>query len=311
MPIHANTYRHYEGRRRGRFWRAFVIANTASALLVKKKFLVALILLGITPSVIFGVLVYGTVSRNAKDYEGFAVQMIGDVGWGPYLKQHPGPAGSWRLIFSLFLFVQLIPVLVIVTAVGPSLISQDLRARALQLYYSRPLTRTDYLAGKLLVVAVFVAMVTLVPALLLYVVGVVLSRSPLTAIETGRTFFGIVAGCAVTTLVTGALVLACSSLSRRSGHVAVAWASVIVLSESAYILVRDQSGVGWAYLLSIRANVAQTITSLFGAPPEYQSTVHPEAWFNNPVFSSLVLAALVAAALAFVYRRVGALEGEH
>jgi ABC-2 type transport system permease protein len=307
MPIHANTYRHYEGRRRGRFWRAFVIANTASSLAVKKKFLVALILLGIVPSVIFGVLVYGTVSMNAPEYADLTVKMLGDVGWGPYLEQHPGPAGSWRLIFSMFLARwQLISVLVIVTAVGPSLISEDLRARALQLYYSRPLTRVDYLAGKLLVVAVFVAMVTLVPALLLYVVGLVLSRSPLTAIETGRTLFGIVAGCAVTTLVTGALVLACSSLSRRSAYVAVAWASIVILSESAYVLVRDQTGVGWSYLLSIRANVAQTIASLFGAPLEYE---WQSAW--NPAASWAVLAAVVLVALAFVYRRIGTLEGEH
>ena len=45
--------------------------------------------------------------------------------------------------------------MILVLLVGPELISQDLRFNAMPLYFSRPVRRIDYFAGKLGVIAVF------------------------------------------------------------------------------------------------------------------------------------------------------------
>ena len=69
--------------------------------------------------------------------------------------------------FRQFLEQQDFFVFVITVYVGAGLIANDRRANALQIYLSKPLMRTEYIAGKLAVLFVFLTLVTLVPALLL------------------------------------------------------------------------------------------------------------------------------------------------
>ncbi len=71
---------------------------------------------------------------------------------------------------NLFLRVQLYLAFIVVLVVGPSLVSADLRNRAMPLYLSRPLTRTDYVLGKLVVLGVLVSAITWAPGLLLFVI---------------------------------------------------------------------------------------------------------------------------------------------
>jgi len=70
---------------------------------------------------------------------------------------------------ELFLRAQLMLSFVIVLVIGPSLVSADVRNGAMPLYLSRPLTRTDYVLGKLLVLGALVSAITWVPGLLLFV----------------------------------------------------------------------------------------------------------------------------------------------
>ena len=71
--------------------------------------------------------------------------------------------------FRSFLEQQDFFVFVITIYVGAGLIANDRRANALQIYLSKPLMRTEYIAGKLAVLFAFLLLVTLVPALLLLV----------------------------------------------------------------------------------------------------------------------------------------------
>jgi len=301
MPIHEKGYRHYEGKRRGRLSRSLTIARCGISLGLKKRGLIAMVLLGVVPAFVLAVLVYQ--ASKPEDFAKLAGRFIySSDEWRGLVGDAPTVPAIWQVIFSSFLIWQLIPVAVIVTYVGPDLISRDLRVRALQLYYSRPLTRTDYLLGKLMVVGVFVAMVTCVPAVLIYVVGVILSKSIHIVADTWPTLLGIFGACLLTTVVAGVIVLACSSLSRRSGYVALVWAMLLVLSDAAYGLVRKTMGLGWSHLLSVRANVAQVISQIFAVKPEYKFD-----WFA----SVFVLAAVVVLAVGLLYRRVQALEAEH
>jgi heme exporter protein D len=62
---------------------------------------------------------------------------------------------------------QMLIAFAMVTVVGPALISPDLRNNALPLYLSRPLSKTSYILGKLLVLVTLCSMVTWIPALAL------------------------------------------------------------------------------------------------------------------------------------------------
>jgi ABC-type transport system involved in multi-copper enzyme maturation permease subunit len=300
MPIHERSYRHWEGKRRGRLSRSLTIARSGVTLALKKRGLVALVLLGITPAFLFGVLLYA--APKVDEFMRLASHLLWGIDWTGLLGKTPTLAAIWQLLFSKFLIVQLIPVAIVVAYVGPELISHDLRMRALQIYFSRPLTRADYLLGKLMVIGVFVAMLTLVPGVLLYIVGVVLERSIHIVGETYTVLLGVVGAYVLITLVAGAVMLACSSLSRRSGYVAIAWAMLIILGDVAHGLVAGAMAQKWSHLLSLRANVAQVLTRLFDAPPQYKFD-----W----AASLFVLAAVFLAAALVLFKRLRSLEGEH
>src|SRR5262245_39921209 len=71
-----------------------------------------------------------------------------------------------------------VPFVFIVTIyVGAGLIANDRRANALQIYLSKPLMRSEYIAGKATVLFAFLLFVTLLPALLLLMLQVVFAGS--------------------------------------------------------------------------------------------------------------------------------------
>jgi ABC-type transport system involved in multi-copper enzyme maturation permease subunit len=306
MPILSTGYRHWEGVRRGRPARILSIARCGIKLALAKRGLITVILFSLIPACLVGVLIYYStqMAEFLKQAAGLMALMSGSDDWRTQLGNAPTTADAWKLIFSVFYYWELLPVGVIITYVGPELISQDLRARALQIYYSRPLTRIDYILGKLIVVAVFVSMVTFIPATLLYIMGVLLTSTPATLLTTYPSFLAILGGYLLLAGVGGVLVLTCSSLSRRSGYVAIAWALLVVMSDVVYMMLHATLPIEgkWAVLFSIRGNISQAFTWLFSLPRAYD--------FDRAA-SFFVLGALVIVAFTVLYRRLKSLEGEH
>src|SRR4029078_5514960 len=74
--------------------------------------------------------------------------------------------------FRQFLEQQEIFVFFITVYAGAGLIANDRRANALQIYLSKPLTRAEYVFGKLAILMSFLLLVTWVPAIVLLVVQI-------------------------------------------------------------------------------------------------------------------------------------------
>src|SRR5205814_4604951 len=74
--------------------------------------------------------------------------------------------------FRQFLDQQQIFVFFITVYVGAGLIANDRRANALQIYLSKPLTRAEYIFGKLAILMIFLALVTWLPAIVLLIVQI-------------------------------------------------------------------------------------------------------------------------------------------
>ena len=70
-------------------------------------------------------------------------------------------------MFRDFLNQQGVFVFFITLYVGSGLIANDRRANALQIYLSKPLTRVDYVVGKLATLLIFLTAVTWLPGILL------------------------------------------------------------------------------------------------------------------------------------------------
>jgi ABC-2 type transport system permease protein len=77
--------------------------------------------------------------------------------------------------FLIFLAVQCSLAFILTAFIGPGLISPDLANGALTLYLCRPLSRVEYVCGKMSVLAIVLSWVTWIPGLILFFVQASLS----------------------------------------------------------------------------------------------------------------------------------------
>src|SRR6185295_4758978 len=111
---------------------------------------------------------------------------IHDQGYRRYLGTRMPRGRAWAVIttaglrtffgrrtFLGLLLMAWLPFVVFVTVyVGAGLIANDRRANALQIYLSKPLTRGEYVLGKMAILMTFLLMVTWLPAIVLLLVQV-------------------------------------------------------------------------------------------------------------------------------------------
>ena len=276
MPIHRERYRRREGALdiRGRAW--LVIAAQGLKALTRRRAFLYLTLLAWIPCVVRAVQMY--VASNFPQASFLAVT--------------PGTFHDFLGQQDLFVFF-------ITIYAGSGLIADDIRANALQLYLSRPVTRTQYVGGKLAVLMAALALVTWVPAMLL------LALQSLFAGDTGFVRGNLFLVPAITLfsliqMVTASfMILALSSLSKSRWFVAVMYAGVVFFTQSIFAATRiatDSTAFSW---VAVFANLLQIGDVIFRLPPRYGTP---------PVVSAGVLFAVLAASAAVLRRRIRAIE---
>jgi ABC-2 type transport system permease protein len=180
-----------------------------------------------------------------------------------------GPRGYrtplWTLAFRQFFEIQLYISMFMVLLVGPDLISQDLRFNAIPLYLSRPVRRFEYFVGKLGVIAAYLAAVTIVPVILLFLLGYAFSLDPTVVRDTGRLFLASVAFGAIVVVSAGLLMLAFSSLSRNSRYVGAMWIIFWTVSQLTSTVLGATIRADWCPVVSYTNNLLRIRDALFDA----------------------------------------------
>jgi hypothetical protein len=112
---------------------------------------------------------------------------------------------------------------VVIGLVAPTLVSRDLRAKAWLVYFTRPVGRLEYILGKAAILGVLVAAITVLPALALWLMGVLVSPSVWVAVDTWDLPLKAVAASVVLAVPTVLLALAYSSATAESRIASFAW----------------------------------------------------------------------------------------
>jgi ABC-2 type transport system permease protein len=202
-------------------------------------------------------------------------------------------------MFRQFLEQQEVFLFFITVYAGAGLIANDRRANALQIYLSKPLTRVEYVGGKLAILLTFLLGVTWVPAMLLLLVQILLSGSFTFFLDNLFLVPAITVFAFIQALAVAAAMLALSSLSRSSRYVGVLYAGLIFFSQAVYGIVyaitRD-SGQAW---LSISQDLSQVGDAIFRLPLRYQMPV---------VVAFIPIVLLMVAAALILERRVRGVE---
>ncbi len=228
MPIFDQGYQHWQGPLSVRAWRWLTIARHGVRVQRNNRIVRLFLLLAWLPALgLIGALVlWGLVERQSEGVLAMFSWLPQEVLLDPHLYR----TTVWTLAYSFFFKVELFFIMLLVAIAGPGLISQDLRFNALPLYLARPLTRLDYFLGKLGVIGALVASLAVGPAVFAYVVGLAFCLNLSVIKETYPILLASVAYGLVITLSAGTLILALSSLTRRSLYVGITWAGFWIIS---------------------------------------------------------------------------------
>ena len=193
MPIHDQGYRRYGGERtaHGRAWA--VIASAGIRTMLRKRAFLGLLLLAWSPFFVRAVQIYAAANLPQASFLAPTPEMFRD-----FLTQQAS--------FVFFIAVY----------AGSGLIASDRRANALQIYLSKPLSRVEYVFGKLAVLLAFLLLVTWVPAIVLLIVQVMFAGDFTFFVDNIFLFPAITVSALIQTLTVSATMLALSSLSQTS-----------------------------------------------------------------------------------------------
>jgi ABC-2 type transport system permease protein len=243
MPIFDQGYQHWQGTLSGHGWRWLAVTRHGVRALMKNWIVRLVMLVAWVPAIalVAALTTWGLLEQQAESVILFLQRLLPtEIITDPKAYR----AAIWTVAYSFFFKAELVCTLFLVLIVGPNLVSRDLRVNAFPLYFSRPLRRIDYFLGKLGVIGFFLAATSIVPAVGAYLLGVAFSLDLGVVRDTHHLLWaGILYGLVVT-LSAGTLMLALSSLSRRSIYVGLAWAGFVFLSSmisSAMIGIRGDT----------------------------------------------------------------------
>ena len=276
MPIHDQGYRRYAGRRfvGGRSW--WVIARAGILARVRERRFLALLVFAWAPFLVRAVLIYAATAYTQASFLA------------------PTPS-----TFREFLDQQGIFVFFITIFVGAGLIADDRRANALQIYLSKPLTRSEYIVGKLATLLTFLVAVTWLPAMLLLFLQMMFSGS--LAFVRANLFLipAITVFASVQVLVSALAMLALSSLSKNRRFVGIMYAGAVFFTAAMFRALRQITGSGAWVWVSPQDTLDVLAARIFRLPT-------PDA-LPLPIAVG-VIAAFLAVSVWVVARRVRGVE---
>jgi ABC-2 type transport system permease protein len=277
MPIYDQAYRRYEARGPLRTLRSWPIMREALRLILAKRVFLGLLVMAWVPFVGFVIYIWALTQFPQAE------KMF--------------PVGG--AVFARFFHWQELLVLILTAFAGAGLVANDLRTGAILVYLSRPLTRRDYVLGKMGVLLALILSVTMVPGLLLY--GVAVALAPEHFLKWNLTWIApaVVANSLVMALAWSLLMLAVSSLSKSARVAGLAFFGLVMSLE----VVRGIVGLVYRWpgsmVLSLRSDLRALGDALFGLRPG-----PPVHW----AWPALVVVAVAVACLFILRSRVRAVE---
>jgi ABC-type transport system involved in multi-copper enzyme maturation permease subunit len=183
--------------------------------------------------------------------------------------------------------------------IGAGLIANDRRANALQIYLSKPLLRTEYIAGKAAVLFFFLMLITWVPGIFLLLVQVMFAGNFQFLSKNLFLFPAITVAALLQVLLATFTMLALSSLSKSSRYVAILYAGVIFFTGAIYgvlYMITGSSSMSW---IAPTESLAQVVDVIFRLTPRYMTP-----W----QVSLIVIVGLIAVSISILERRVRGVE---
>ncbi len=209
-----------------------------------------------------------------------------------------------------FYFYQGYYVMVVLALAGATIIGNDYRHGSLAFYLAKPLGRWHYLLGKMISVFLFTALMTLIPALVLYLECTLLMEEGY-AREHLPLLRGVVGYGAVIAVVLGIVVIAVASAVRRTAPLVMIWIVLLAVCPVMAALFVDRLGYSPNWRLIDLWNNLYLVGSWCLDVSPVTPPAGPRGFFRKqPELQSavMVLSGVVLFSLVYLQRRIRAVE---
>jgi ABC-type transport system involved in multi-copper enzyme maturation permease subunit len=301
MPVYEQGYRRYTGTTSSGS-RALAIAWENIRPLLRWWVWALLFVLGAWPYLFYFVIIFlkayglgGIGSHTRADITGeIAFEHRGSPDNILAMLQSDSMGMFWHILDSASYASLILP-----AVVCAGLLASDRRTGALQIYFARPVTRLDYLLGKVIAGAFFVAITTALPCLVLWIEDVSMGAAASFTWRTWVTPLSIIGASAVYALWTISVVLALSAVMKRPGFVAIVSIFLVLLLEAIGGILKESFHERAWFTMRPTYAIGTVTAPLFG--------LGLPGWINVTV-AYLIALGLPAALLTFVWWRVRAVE---
>lgn len=281
MPIHDQSYRHWEGTFKSHTFRWWVITKEGFKILLQRKlFLIFVMGMPVIYLIFNAGMIYLVTSFNIK------------VPFLPNADEkffHRFLSSWWTFLFMLLMGI----------FGGSGLIANDLKNNTLQLYLSKPLTRIDYLIGKLAIIVTLLGFVTILPSFILFIERVLLSNDLTFLKEKYWVFGAILLYSLILILPTGFLILALSSLTKSNRYAAISFVAIAFFTPIVFQILQGIFHSSKMAPISFWANLQLLGDKLFGLRARYSSH-----WS----WSLLVIVCIIGLCVWVLKRRIKSVE---
>ena len=300
MAVYEHLYGAYEGESHSALSRFFVIPRYALREVFKSKLLVTIFILCFIYPLVATILVYLHHNANALALLQINVRELLPID---------------ASFFRTFLEVQGAFAFILTVLVAPPLISRDLSNNALPLYLCRPLSRAEYVLGKMAVVVFLLSLVTWIPGLLIFffqasLAGFTWLWANLWMIQ------AIFSGSIVWIILLSLLALAVSSFLKWRVVASGALLGMFFVPTAFGQIINELFLTRNGHLISLWATMKSIWSGLFGlfvrqtgsirgkvTNPIYDEKFFDHALLEPPLWASWLLIALICAVCIWLLAR--------
>ncbi len=319
MGLSLLRYRPWEGELRGAWASPWPIARTALRMVFRRKLFWVLYLLALLNFMVFasGFYLLSQVRDMAAEQVagaptsarlmGFSINNVNNL--IEFLERRLNLGGNAQT-YRNFFWLQGYVVMAVLALAGSILVGNDYQHGSLPFYLSKPLGRRHYLLGKFLAAALFVNMMTTLPALILFLeYGLLNDWSYFGDHE--RLFWGILGYGGALTVVLTLMVVATANWLRKTMPMIMVWVGLLVFCRMFANLMVNVLNFDhhwrlidvWNNLYIVGSKCLGTMPTLGRPRPDRPPLVQPEPWE-----AGLVLAAVCLVCLVYLSRRIRAVE---
>ncbi len=211
-------YRDWSGRLRPAWFACWPIAWTGVRLVLRRKLFWLLLGLALLDFLFFFATIYlkAQISVENPAVSQFVDQILSSV---------TGAGKTYRD----FMFAQGTVTMLVLAFAGELLVGGDYEQGGLTFYLSRAVGRRHYVIGKLLAIALLVAMTTTIPALILFIEYGLLTNSIAYFQENWRIVLGILGYGAIMAVSLSLLLFTLASWLHKNVPLVMSWACIFVL----------------------------------------------------------------------------------